>query len=180
MCFCKCQLTAVHTRRPESFDQKGYMYSLPESGGQFPVRKSQDAAVGALVRMLKKAPPLRQDISKSNTLLQASKTNTTQETNEISEASAAQHAAASSIVSSALLAMKTTSDALEELQAYRDMKNLLLSQSDRSYILAKTACAAEPSSSKITEHASAAEPFISEMTGHSSAAEPSSSNVKDL
>ncbi|KAF2293198.1 hypothetical protein GH714_038991 [Hevea brasiliensis] len=59
--------------RPQSFDQRGLLCDPLERGGLFPIRKSQDAAVGALVRMLKKAPPLRQDFSSSVDLLQDSR-----------------------------------------------------------------------------------------------------------
>ncbi|KAG8383778.1 hypothetical protein BUALT_Bualt04G0049100 [Buddleja alternifolia] len=85
-----------------------------------PVKKSQDAAVGALVRTLKKAPPLRQDISLTTQLVHNSKLETLTNTNEVSlnvESS-----------SSVLVASKTTTDALEELRGYRAMKELLLKQ----------------------------------------------------
>ncbi|XP_074576031.1 autophagy-related protein 13a-like [Curcuma longa] len=85
-----------HTRSP---DVKDAEYSSSH--------KSQQAAVGILVHMLKTAPPLRQDQSCSS---QSSDLN-----GEIS-------------MSSSVLSRKT-SDALEELQAYQDMKNFLLSKS---------------------------------------------------
>lgn len=69
--------------------------------------KSQQAAVGILVHMLKTAPPLRQDQSCS---LQSSDLN-----GEVS-------------MNSSVLSRKT-SDALEELQIYKEMKNFLLSKS---------------------------------------------------
>ncbi|WOK98996.1 hypothetical protein Cni_G07708 [Canna indica] len=69
--------------------------------------KSQEAAVGILVQMLKNAAPLRQDQSCSS---QSSDVN-----GEVS-------------MSSSFLSRKT-SDALEELQSYKEMKNLLLSKS---------------------------------------------------
>lgn len=163
--------------RPESFDQKGLVYESPDSGGLFPVRKSQDAAVGALVHMLKKAPPLRQDSFKSVTLSQGSRTNSNRETSEISGALAVQHVASSSIMSSTLLAAKTAADALEELQTYREMKDLLLNRGSRSNTLVKNAYAAEPSSSKATGYASAAEPSSTNATVHPSASEPSSSEA---
>ncbi|XVF61846.1 hypothetical protein PTKIN_Ptkin08bG0166800 [Pterospermum kingtungense] len=105
--------------RPESYD-----------------RRTQAAAVGALVRMLKKAPPLRQDISSSIHFSESSRpemwSNNIQEQNQISDAVTV----ASSSASSRLVASKTTADALEELRGYKKMKNLLLSQGSKSY----TAC----------------------------------------
>lgn len=108
--------------RPESFDQ---------TGGLFPIKISQDAAVGALVRMLKKAPPLRQEISDSVSLSHACRpeiwNNSKPEAILSSESQAPlQHAGSSSVISSGLITSKTTADALEELRGYRDMKNSLL------------------------------------------------------
>ncbi|KAL0343138.1 UNVERIFIED_CONTAM: hypothetical protein Sangu_1201200 [Sesamum angustifolium] len=65
--------------------------------------------------MLKKAPPLRQDISATTQLLQGSKLQTLrscmQDTNETSE-----EPTSSNLASSGLVASKTTADALEELR----------------------------------------------------------------
>ncbi|CAN1847729.1 Autophagy-related protein 13b [Linum perenne] len=115
-----------HGSRPESFDQKGLLGNQLEPGA-FPIRKSQDAAVGALVRMLKKAPPLRQELSSSmaDYSSQDSKsrlwTGTTQPEQQADSSS-------SSIMSSGLTASKTTADALEELHGYKRMKDFLLRQ----------------------------------------------------
>ncbi|KAK9991253.1 hypothetical protein SO802_026238 [Lithocarpus litseifolius] len=104
--------------RPGSFDQKGHI--------------SQDAAVGDLVRMLKKAPPLCPEFSNSVNVPQASGS-------EIWSSSiqepypAAQNAVSASSTSSGLVRLKTTADALEELQGYREMKKLLLKQGSKSY-----------------------------------------------
>ncbi|KAL1173744.1 hypothetical protein V6Z11_A05G432800 [Gossypium hirsutum] len=57
---------------PESYDRRGNQ-SDPNEAGLFMNRKSQDAAVGALVRMLKKAPPLLQDIPSSINFSEASR-----------------------------------------------------------------------------------------------------------
>lgn len=65
-------------------------------------KKSQDAAVGALVRMLRTAPPLRQDSSN--------------------------HVEAQSNTSGSFMSRKT-SDALEDLKAYTGLKHLILSKS---------------------------------------------------
>uniref|UniRef100_A0A7N0T8R7 Autophagy-related protein 13 N-terminal domain-containing protein n=1 Tax=Kalanchoe fedtschenkoi TaxID=63787 RepID=A0A7N0T8R7_KALFE len=98
--------------RPESLDQKATLSDPLLSGTLIPGQKSQDAAVGTLVRILKKAPPLRQDMSKS---LNASGTLTVP--------------SVSSTISPSTIPTKTTSDALEELQSYREMKDLLLNKS---------------------------------------------------
>ncbi|KAL8551190.1 hypothetical protein ACS0TY_000321 [Phlomoides rotata] len=74
-------------------------------------KKSQDAAVGALVHMLKTAPPLRQDSNYYNS--QFSKTELEGEVGGASE----------------FFKPRKTSDALEELKVYREMKYLLLSKS---------------------------------------------------
>ncbi|KAB1208216.1 Autophagy-related protein 13 [Morella rubra] len=117
--------------RPESFDQKGHLGEPLDPGGVFPTRKSQDAAVGALVHMLRKAPPLRTEFSTSVNLPHASepemKKNSLQERNP-----AVQHADSVSITSSGVVMLKTTADALEELQGYREMKNLLINQGRKS------------------------------------------------
>ncbi|XP_042480706.1 autophagy-related protein 13a [Macadamia integrifolia] len=73
-------------------------------------RKSQDAAVGVLVHMLRTAPPLRQDhscySSHSPSELEGEAT-----------------------AGSGLFVPRRTADALAELKSYREMKDLLLSQS---------------------------------------------------
>ncbi|KAL3829419.1 hypothetical protein ACJIZ3_018221 [Penstemon smallii] len=99
--------------RPSSFDQTRHPSGPFDPDGVFPVKKSQDAAVGALVRMLKKAPPLRQDISVNSHLL-----------NQFSEEPLKEL----SVATSELISSKTTADALEELRGYKEMKDLLLKQ----------------------------------------------------
>ncbi|CAL5367858.1 unnamed protein product [Camellia sinensis] len=74
-------------------------------------RKSQDAAVGALVHMLRTAPPLRQDSS-----CYSSRSSKTELEGEVGAASG-------------FFLARKTSDALEELRGYREMKDLLLSKS---------------------------------------------------
>ncbi|XP_043696665.1 autophagy-related protein 13a isoform X2 [Telopea speciosissima] len=78
-------------------------------------RKSQDAAVGVLVHMLRTAPPLRQDHS-------CYSSNSPSELE--GEASAA----------SGFFVPRRTADALAELRSYREMKDLLLSQSGTSLV----------------------------------------------
>ncbi|CAK7328509.1 unnamed protein product [Dovyalis caffra] len=141
--------------RAESLDKKGHLFDPSEPGVLFPVKKSQDAAVGALVRMLKNAPPLHQDFSSSGDLPPDSRSKTwsrnLQECNPVSGAPAGQQAAASGVASSGLVASKTTADALEELRSYKDMmKDLLLSQADRSNTSANCASMPNPTSSSAT------------------------------
>ncbi|KAL5719326.1 hypothetical protein ACHQM5_012121 [Ranunculus cassubicifolius] len=83
-----------------------------DSGSQrFPsTRKSQDAAIGALVQMLRTAPPLRQD---NSSYLSQSQSTATEDVG----------------AASSFFMARKTSDALEELRSYKEMKDLLLSQS---------------------------------------------------
>lgn len=74
-------------------------------------RKSQDSAVGALVHMLRTAPPLRQDSS-----CYASDSSKSDFEGDAG-------------TSSRFFIPRKTSDALEELKTYRQMKELLLSKS---------------------------------------------------
>lgn len=100
------------SRRPGSFDQQAHIREPLEPGGFFQVKKSQDGAVSAH-RLLKKAPPLRQDIT--NSIIS-------------SEEAGVQNAASLGVVSSGLVLPKTTADALEELRVYTELKDLLLKQ----------------------------------------------------
>ncbi|KAI3830893.1 hypothetical protein MKX03_027953 [Papaver bracteatum] len=97
------------------------------------VRKSQDAAVGALVEMLSTAPPLRQDISKSIKLSQVSEPEIWGRNAEEPAVTLKYGAGGLSnsscnvnITTSGLLLSKTTADALEEFQSYRQLKESLL------------------------------------------------------
>lgn len=96
--------------------------NVSESGGKQAGRelskKSQDAAVGALVRMLRTAPPLRQDsscysLSTSRYALEEPEFNNS---------------------NSGLFLSRKTSDALEELKAYTDIKDLILSKSGTRFL----------------------------------------------
>ncbi|KAL2521333.1 Autophagy-related protein 13 [Forsythia ovata] len=122
--------------RSDSFDQPGHPSGPHERGGLLPVRKSQGAAVGALVRMLEKAPSLHQDISVTSDLLQGSKLemlkNSIQDPNEISSTPQEQQSTSSNFAASGLISFKTTADALEELSGYREIKNSLLKQGKSS------------------------------------------------
>ncbi|CAH9058654.1 unnamed protein product [Cuscuta epithymum] len=87
----------------------------PESPAQafFGTRKAQDSAVGALVQMLKTAPPLRQDTSCYST------------TSSVKPDLEGEGITASFDLS----APRKISDALEELKAYKELKDVLLSKS---------------------------------------------------
>ncbi|KAK6155442.1 hypothetical protein DH2020_009690 [Rehmannia glutinosa] len=74
-------------------------------------KKSQDAAVGALVHMLRTAPPLRKDSSYYTS--HSSKIEIEGEVGAASE----------------FFKPRKTSDALEELKVYKEMKDILLSKS---------------------------------------------------
>ncbi|CAH8321531.1 unnamed protein product [Eruca vesicaria subsp. sativa] len=121
------EITDPSSSRPCSLDQRGDIHEPPLelSSGSYP-KKSQDAAVGALVNMLKKAPPLKQDVSESaiSELCWKNNKNKPGGDQEI--------ATASMTASGIALAAKTTADALEELRSYKEMKNVLLSQSTSS------------------------------------------------
>lgn len=141
--------------RPESFDKKDYQSYPLEPRGLLPVKKSQDAAVCALVDMLQKAPPLCQDFSGSVDLPpdSTSKMWSLQECNAISGAPVGPQANASGVAASGLVASKTTADAFEELQGYKEMmKDLLLSQAGRSNTSANWPPMSKPTSSSATGH----------------------------
>ncbi|KAL6005503.1 hypothetical protein ACLOJK_006070 [Asimina triloba] len=94
-----------------------------------------EAAVGALISMLKTAPPLHQECSKSakfsEVLKAESLSKNTQDNAKVPTTGAALQDAgldAPLMTASRLIMLKTTADALEELNRYRDMKDLLLRQ----------------------------------------------------
>ncbi|KAL0721173.1 hypothetical protein Bca4012_035772 [Brassica carinata] len=95
----------------QSLDRRKTSSSISQS---LPIgRKSQDAAVGVLVQMLKTAPPLRQD---SSTYM-ASMSGVQREGSSVSG------------TESEFSMARSTSDALEELRNYKQLKDLLLSKS---------------------------------------------------
>ncbi|CAN6542426.1 unnamed protein product [Malus baccata var. baccata] len=107
--------------RPESIDKHVPLCEPHGPRGLFPIRKSQDAVVGALVHMLRKAPPLCRitRIQKCN-----------QELDRSSEGHASvQRVSSSSVVSSRLISSKTTLD----LWGYKTMKNLLIGKGSKSH-----------------------------------------------
>lgn len=107
-----------------------------------PIRKSEGAAVGALVDMLKRAPPLSQQHSHSiiPSQIDCGKAYkiAVDDPDSISKSKTVQ-GCPSSIVSSGIPGSKTTADALEELRSYQEMKNVLLSQAGRPQLLASFA-----------------------------------------
>ncbi|KAK9145949.1 hypothetical protein Sjap_005852 [Stephania japonica] len=82
-----------------------------ESGSQTMNRKSQDAAIGVLVHMLRTAPPLRQDHS-----CYSPQSNKTEAEGGFGTASS-------------IFLPRKTADALDELRSYKEIKELLLSRS---------------------------------------------------
>lgn len=115
--------------RPGSSDQSANLGTPHERSGPFTPRKSQDAAVGALVQMLKKAPPLQQDLNRSQSVSKPLMPGTS--SNQIHHPPPVIEDASSNMSSSRVSGIKTTSDALEELKVYMDMKQLLLRQSSK-------------------------------------------------
>ncbi|KAI3794524.1 hypothetical protein L1987_37156 [Smallanthus sonchifolius] len=107
--------------RPGSSDRSGNL------GTQHERVKSQDAAVGALVQMLKKAPPLQQDLNRSQYVSKTSKPENS--FNQIQDHPPRTSSNMSSF--SRVSGTKTTSDALEELKGYVDVKQMLLKQSGK-------------------------------------------------
>lgn len=98
----------------QSLDRRKTSSSISQS---LPIgRKSQDAAVGVLVHMLKTAPPLRQD---SSTYM-ASMSGVQREGSVSVSVSGTE---------SEFSMARSTSDALEELRNYKQLKDLLLSKS---------------------------------------------------
>lgn len=74
--------------------------------------------------MLKKAPPLRPDISITTNLVQGSKS----VTEEVPPESLLGVSDSLNLASSGLASSKTTADAFSELVRYKEMKELLLKQ----------------------------------------------------
>lgn len=142
---CPFDLEDYDIADPGNRQESGLNAEPLEGGGIFPDRKSQDAEVGALVRMLKKAPPLRpppprQDsssITSSASSRPGSWRNSIQEPYHAPEATIPPNAASTSTTASALFASKTTADALEEFRVYKEMRNLLLTQGGKSYTSTK-------------------------------------------
>ncbi|KAI7729352.1 hypothetical protein M8C21_017433 [Ambrosia artemisiifolia] len=107
--------------RPGSSDRSGNL------GTQHERVKSQDAAVGALVQMLKKAPPLQKDLNRSQYVSKTSRPE--KSSNQIQDHPA--HASSNMSSFSRMSGIRTTSDALEELKGYVDVKQVLLKQSSK-------------------------------------------------
>ncbi|KAK9111247.1 hypothetical protein Scep_018766 [Stephania cephalantha] len=127
--------------RPESFDGRAHQAIPLNPGGLLlPMRRSQDAAIGDLVRMLKAASPLQQDASTSTKSSQVSKADgrgkSITKPDEISNSAAVavQTTTESGSSSCGLQLSKTTAEALGELQNYREIKEMLLRQSDMKFV----------------------------------------------
>ncbi|XP_010912404.1 autophagy-related protein 13b [Elaeis guineensis] len=120
--------------RVELSEGKDQVSENLESRGLVPVQRSPDAAVGALVQMLKTAPPLQQDLSnsiRSSQVFRGDFRNLRIRHNESMEAEVAKSespASNSEITASGPSKPRTTADGLEELRIYKEMKELLLKQ----------------------------------------------------
>lgn len=103
-----------------------------ESRDLVPVQRSPDAVVGSLVLMLKTAPPLRQDLSRSvrsSRVFRDESWNMKIQHNKAMEAEQSESPASSpGITASGLFKPRTKADALEELRMYKEIKELLLEQ----------------------------------------------------
>lgn len=105
-----------------------------ESRGLVPVQRSPDAAVGALVQMLKTASPLRQDLSNSvgsSQVFGGDFWNPRIQHNDGMEAEVEKSespASNSGITASGLFKPWTMADGLEELRIYKELKESLLKQ----------------------------------------------------
>lgn len=119
---CRSRTNSIDGRQSvsESLETVGRTVTTP--------RKSQGAAVGALVHLLKSAPPLRPDFGDSYDSLQAYLQRQSI-TNECGVPGLSVTSSHSVMDGSGLFAHKTAADALEELRSYREMKDNLLSQS---------------------------------------------------
>ncbi|XP_076958491.1 autophagy-related protein 13b-like [Bidens hawaiensis] len=111
--------------RPCSSDRSGNLGTPHER------IKSQDAAVGALVQMLKKAPPLQQDLNRSQNVCKASRPENSFNQIQIHDRHPHPPLGSSTMSSSRVSGIKTTSDALEELKVYMDVKMMLLRTSGK-------------------------------------------------
>jgi autophagy-related protein 13 len=105
---CPFIVDDVDTYESQASDNVDKKKSASEYASVTGKKSSQDAAVGALVHMLRTAAPLRQDSSCYTTRSQSQ--------GEFGTASEIYRA-------------RKASEALEELQSYRNMKDLLLSRS---------------------------------------------------
>ena len=106
---------------------------LLEPVGFFHFRKSQGAAVGALVRMLKKAAPLHQGFTSENLSYGTRPETLSKNTQEPSQSQMAP-TSVSGMSSSGLVTRKTTTDALEELQNYKELRNSLVMRGSKSHV----------------------------------------------
>uniref|UniRef100_A0A0C9S0R1 TSA: Wollemia nobilis Ref_Wollemi_Transcript_29149_3647 transcribed RNA sequence n=1 Tax=Wollemia nobilis TaxID=56998 RepID=A0A0C9S0R1_9CONI len=115
--------------RTDSLDGRASVSESSEIVGQALAtpKKSQDAAVGALVHMLKSAPPLYPDFGNISVF-----SHSTAQVQNSTDGCGATDLSGSLHFGrevSQMFGHKTTADALEELRSYREMKDNLLSQS---------------------------------------------------
>ncbi|KAI0507752.1 hypothetical protein KFK09_013880 [Dendrobium nobile] len=125
----------TNSYRVESADCKDHAGENLGQGELIPIKRSPDAAVGALVRMLRTASPLQLD--NSNTLrsmqvfndeISSKKFQQEKENNEKNDMRKVESSSSLDITASELLKSRTAADALEELQTYKNMRELILKQ----------------------------------------------------
>jgi len=97
--------------------------SSQEAGGS--LTRSPDAAIGSLMRILKNAPGLRER------LLTAPGAPVPQEPSSLQRVMTEEHgrgASSSAVVPSSLMRSRTAADALEELNRYKEIRELILNR----------------------------------------------------
>ncbi|KAJ0973329.1 hypothetical protein J5N97_021288 [Dioscorea zingiberensis] len=120
--------------RIEPLDKQGQTSENLESTGLLTVRKSQDAAVSALVRMLKNAPPLHQEICEplSSQVIRDETGNSSIEQNscdtEVVAANPSSAASVAGMTTSGFIRSRTAADAFEELRGFKAMREQLVRQ----------------------------------------------------
>ncbi|KAM0940438.1 putative HORMA domain superfamily protein [Dioscorea sansibarensis] len=117
--------------RIERLDRQGQTADYLDSTGLLTARKSQEAAVSAIVKMLKNAPPLRPEPSRQHVIKDETR-NTSMERNTDTEVMANPNNSASvaGMTTSEFIRSRTVADAFEELRGFKERKELLLQQID--------------------------------------------------
>lgn len=116
--------------RIEPLDRQGQTADYLETTGLVTARKSQEAAVSAIVKMLKNAPPLRPEPSMqlSSHVIRDETRTSSMEQNTVAEvmASPGSSASVAGMTTSEFIRSRTVADAFEELRGFKERKELLL------------------------------------------------------
>ncbi|XP_020598564.1 autophagy-related protein 13b [Phalaenopsis equestris] len=135
--FADDDVDVTNSYRVGSADCKYHAGENLGPGELIPIKRSPDAAVGALVRMLRTAPPLQLDNSNTLKSMQASEDEISSEkfrqekkSNDENDAEKVDSSSCLDITASELSKSRTTADALEELQTYKHMRELILKQGE--------------------------------------------------